>query len=48
MGKEFTVENIEEKFDGLFKEIERLTDDIRDVNTVSLKQVYEAYEESKM
>lgn len=47
MNNEFTVSEIEEVFDGLFAEIDKLTDDINEANTVSLKQIYEAYKESK-
>lgn len=45
--KEFTVSDVEQVFDSLFAEIDRLTDDISETNSVSLKQIYEAYMESK-
>ena len=47
MMKEITVENIEQKFDSLFKEIDKLSEDMYENINVSLKQVMEAYRESK-
>lgn len=47
MGKEISIESIEETFDDLFREIDKLSKDLYDRNSVSLKQVMEAYEESK-
>ena len=45
--KEITVERIEDEFDGLFNEIDKLSQDLYERNSVSLKQIYEAYNESK-
>lgn len=47
MKREITIESIESTFDGLFEEISKLNDDMMTANYVSLKQVYEAYEESR-
>lgn len=47
MMKEITVEKIEDQFDGLFKELDMLSEDLYERNTVSLKQIREAYEESR-
>ena len=47
MNNEFTVSDVEKVFDNLFESINKLTDDINERNTVSLKQIYEAYKESK-
>ena len=47
MSKEITVESIESTFDGLFEEINKLNEDMMEHNSISLKQIYEAYEESR-
>ena len=47
MMKELTIENVEERFDNLFSEINKLNEDFTERNSVSLKQIYEAYEESR-
>lgn len=44
---EITIERIEDHFDGLFEELNKLDKDLTERNSVSLKQIYEAYEESK-
>lgn len=44
---EITIEKIEDQFDGLFDELNKLDKDLTERNSVSLKQIYEAYEESK-
>ena len=44
---EITIEKIEDQFDGLFEELNKLDKDLTERNSVSLKQIYEAYEESK-
>ncbi len=47
MMKEMTVESVENRFDEMFKSLDMLTDDLYEKNSYSLKQIYEAYEESK-
>ena len=44
---EITIEKIEDQFDSLFEELNKLDKDLTERNSVSLKQIYEAYEESK-
>lgn len=45
--REINIESIEQKFDDLFAEIDKLSEDIYERNSVSLKQIYESYEESR-
>lgn len=47
MSKEMSIETLEEKFDDLFMEIDKLSKDLYERNSVSLKQIYDSYEESK-
>ena len=44
---EYTIENLEETFDDLFRDLDKLNNDFTERNSVSMKQIYEAYEESK-
>ena len=46
MLKEIKIEKIEDQFDDLFEEINKLDKDLTERNSVSLKQIYEAYYES--
>lgn len=45
--REYTIENLEEKFDDLFRDLDKLNDDFTERNSISMKQIMEAYEESK-
>lgn len=45
--REYTIENLEERFDDLFGELNKLNEDFTERNSISMKQIYEAYEESK-
>ena len=47
MSKEITIETIEDRFDVLFEEVDKLNQAMLNANYVSLKQIQEAYEESK-
>ena len=43
---EITIEKIEDQFNDLFEELNKVDADLTERNSVSLKQIYEAYEES--
>lgn len=47
MSKEITVEAIDKLFDDAFEDIDVSADIKSERNSVSLKQIYEAYEESR-
>lgn len=44
---EITIEKIEDQFDGLFEEINKLNEDLSERNSVSMKQILDSYNESK-
>ncbi len=44
---EITIKRIEDEFDSLFEELNKLDKDLTERNSVSLKQIYDSYKESK-
>ena len=44
---EITIERIEDQFDSLFEELNKLDKDLTEKNSVSLRQIYDSYKESK-